>query len=188
MKTYTDIFTVPAISKTSLVSRQAIQWARHALKSSDLDEAFVWKKAVESIRFTGDVRARSLAIPSKLYGTLMRQKTLATLADLRPVRGHRLGITEESDRLVVSFADVVIGEIQPMHRDWLRPLLKIGATAHLLAVTGTDADWKYLGCNIAIAGLQQALAGPHPSPSASPESKQRQLPSRTSGTSTASAI
>ena len=65
--------------------------------------------------------------------------------------------SRDEAELLVSFADVILGEVQRKHTAWLRPLLQYGASVHLLAVTGTEQPEKYLGCNVAFAHVSEAV-------------------------------
>lgn len=147
----------PALDRALLLTRQAQRWAQYVLPRPKLGKGYVYRKALESTCFCAEVKARALAVPSKLYGTRGRQKELAALLERRPSFGQRLSVEREEECLVVSCSDLRLGEVQRKHLPWLRPLLGRGVRIHLLKVTGTDRPEKYYGCNVAFAGVAGAI-------------------------------
>ncbi len=147
----------PALDPALCITRQAQRWAAFALKRSSLRPKYVHRKALSSAEFSVRVKANSLAVPSKLCGTRDRQTALRTLSDFDPKRGHQLEVTISGERLVVSFAGITLGMVQPKHVPWFKPLISFGARVHLLKVTGTDSPEKFFGCNVAFTELATAM-------------------------------
>lgn len=152
-----SIHSKPALDRATVITRQAQRWAAYALERSAMKPATIYRKAEESIRFSLEVGANSFAVPSKLHGTRDRQEALRILHELRPLKGHRLDVTPEGERLVVSFAGMQLGAIQSKHSAWLEPLVEHGASIHLLQITGTDDPRKYFGCNVAFSHVAGAI-------------------------------
>lgn len=143
--------------RARLIIQQAQVWTDFVLDHARMKAGTVYKKALDSINFSLEVNARAFAVPSKLSGTSRFQEALRMLHDLNPIRGHRLQVSVDGDRVEIAFSDVVIGQVQDKHAPWLRPLLPFGATVHFLTVTGTDRTEGFYGSNIAIANVAAAM-------------------------------
>lgn len=146
-----------APDRARLIIEQAQDWAGFVLDHGRMKAATVYKKALDSITFSLEMKARAFAVPSKLSGTSRYQEALKMLHDVNPMRGHRLRVSTENDQITAAFSDVVIGQMQDKHAMWLRPLLTFGATVHFLTITGIDRSEGFYGCNIAIANVAAAI-------------------------------
>lgn len=77
-----------------------------------------------------------------------------------------LSVFDTGDGLAVSYDGEPLGEIQPKHLGWARPLTRFGMRIYLSRITGTDRERGLLGVNIvfghvgdAVGRLTDALAG-----------------------------
>jgi len=139
------------------LTREAQLWQQHAAEQSRMREATLASKALDAVAFSLEVKAHTLAIPTKLSGTSQHQDALRQLDELSPLRGHRLALRSTEGDLQVYFQDLMLGCVQGKHVPWLRPLIPFGATLHLLQVTGRDRDDGFLGVNVAIASVAPAI-------------------------------
>lgn len=146
-----------AAQRVVRLTQEAERWANFALARSAMSLERIRRKASESFAFALEHNTQAFAVPTKLCGTRDLQEALRVLHNLRPLRGHRLDVSACGDRLAVSFADMLVGFVQDKHAPWLRPLLEHGAAVYLLGVTGHDAPHKYLGLNVAIGFVAQAI-------------------------------
>lgn len=140
------------------LARQSKKWADFASSASRMQSGTIHRKALESLLFCIDERARDFAVPTKLSGTSSYQSTLRRLAQTNPRAGHPLSVQEADDDLVVSFGEHTLGCIQSKHLPWLRTLLLSGASVRFLAVSGLDRTEGYLGCNVVLSGIGAALS------------------------------
>lgn len=147
----------PPQRRALLITEQAQRWAGYVLERARMRPETVYRKALDSIGFSFEMKARALAVPSKLTGTSKLQQALVRLHELNLMKGHRLDVQDEGDSLIVSFADMEIGRVQGKHVPWLSPLVSFGATVHFLTLTGIDRDQGYWGCNIAFAHVAAAI-------------------------------
>ena len=144
-------------SQAERLARQAQQWAKHALGASRMHAGTVYDKALSSLLFCLDERARDFAVPTKLSGTSKHQLALRRLVQTNPHAGHPLTTCEEDGEVTARFEGHLLGSVQSKHLPWLRPLLSAGARVRFLAVSGTTRDEGYLGCNVALSGIGAAL-------------------------------
>ena len=172
------------IEHAAALTDEAEAWVAHAT-AAGMDPATALRKALSAVGFSVRHRARALAIPSKLRGVKAHQDAVARLAELADAH-HRRGLglpllaevagDEDAATITVAFENpetgepVALGTVQPKHVRWLRPLLAVGATVALKAVTGREPN-KTMGVNVLFAYVGRAIharrfaAGPAPQPS-----------------------
>ena len=141
--------TTPEDERRQRLRRQARFWVHYARCHSGLSDAYLKRKAQESLRFCIEGGAKSFGIPSKLRGTRDRQAALATVHETGLIRGHPLEAHLHGERVVVAVSGMVLGEIGRKHR-WLVPLMEYEPSFWLLQVTGTDSNRKFFGLNLAV--------------------------------------
>lgn len=138
-------------------------WLAHARTRARMKEATVVSKALHSLAFSLRHRANDLAVPSKLSGTAKHQPALWRLTRERVGFGTPLDVAEVHESgskrvcLVVRYEGDALGEVQPKHVPWLRPLLRFGAGLFLTRVTGHEGSYT-LGCNVAFGRVGSAVA------------------------------
>ena len=146
---------------------QSSRWASFAQQRTSQQPGMLHKKALDAARFSAEVGAHSLTMPSKLVGTSRHQDAVCVLVAHLNASGHsgrgvRLDVVDEAGALFVSFAlsskRYRLGRVQHKHVGWLRPLLYHGAEVYLLAVTGLDRENATLGVNVAFGHVGAALA------------------------------
>jgi hypothetical protein len=127
--------------------RAETQWA---------DPTRVNNLALNANAFTLRHRAHSLAPPTKLAGVREHQEALLGLHQSEPEPWLELAMVPAEGRVDVHAGAFKLGHIWPGYT-WLWPLLTVGVECRLIAVTGTDADWKWLGCNVVLTHLAGAV-------------------------------
>ena len=175
--TTTDVCTsagtrIPAAElRARRVAREAGRWRTFAAERTRMQPGTLDSKALGACAFSVHHGASSLAVPSKLVGTLRHQPLLRSLSQAPNTSWLALDLGARGDHLVVSHDGRVLGRVQPKHLGWVRPLVPFGLTVHLARVTGTDAGGPRsgyrLGCNVAFGHvgtaldrLAETLAGP----------------------------
>ena len=137
------------------IARQAGRWRTHAGDRSRMRPETLDAKALDACAFSVHHGAASFAVPSKLVGTSRHQPALRAL----PAGWVALDLDARGDRLVVSHGGRPLGQVQPKHVAWVRPLVAFGLRVYLARVTGgTEAGYR-LGCNVAFGHVGAALAG-----------------------------
>jgi hypothetical protein len=150
------------------VAREAERWLAFAASRTRMRTRTLTRKALSACAFSVHHRTRSLAVPSKLVGTSRHQGLLRGLADLQggSAPWDVLDLDVQDDRVGVLRGGRPLGEVQTKHLPWVRPLVPFGLGLRLVRVTGTDrargdhyGRALKLGCNVAITGVGEALAG-----------------------------
>jgi hypothetical protein len=146
------------------VAREAERWLAFAASRTRMRPQTLTRKALSACAFSVHHGTGSLAVPSKLVGTSRHQGRLRTLADLQEADApwDVLDLDVQDDRVVVLYGGRPLGEVQSKHLPWVRPLVPFGLGLRLVRVTGTDCargGHYRLGCNVAITGVGEALAG-----------------------------
>lgn len=155
--TYTSIPEPEARAKR--IAAEAGRWLQFATDRSTMKPAVLTAKALDSTAFSVAAGAAGFAVPSKLTGVKPYQRALWQI-----VRdGYRTFDELETDTsttsgIRISYGDTLLGEIQPKHVSWLRPLVPFGITLHLARVTGHEVDGRTLGVNIVVGHIGPAIA------------------------------
>ena len=149
--------------------------------AAGMDPATALRKALSAVGFSIHNEAKALAIPSKLRGVSKHQDTVARLAahadqQRRGGLGLRLHVEVQDGQLAVGIRFPggpvePLGFVQGKHTAWLAPLVAVGATVCLSAVTGRQRG-RTMGVNILLGFVGLAIqarrfqAGPEPNPGA----------------------
>ncbi len=148
----------PAEAHARVLARQAERWITFAGERTRMTPRVVTAKALDSLAFSVQHRAHSLAVPSKLSGTREHQRTLWALVR----EGHRgyeplsLDIVS-TDGVAVRLDDRPLGQVQPKHVPWVRPLVAFGLRLYLAGVTGSQTQGYTLGVNVVVGHVGEAL-------------------------------
>src|SRR5690606_12621685 len=141
------------------IAREAERWIAFATERTRMRPATVLRKGLDACAFSVQHRASSLAVPSKLGGTREHQRALWTLArDQVPSWAELAAEEEPAGGLVVTYEMERLGEVQPKHVPWLRPLVPFGVRLYLARVTGHEREGYWLGCNVVFGHVGAALA------------------------------
>jgi hypothetical protein len=154
----TTRYTALPASRTEQIAAEAQQWLSYAIARSRMTPESLTKKAFQSACFSAASNASGYAIPTKLSAVRDHQRRLWTL--VREGYGHydELGLdTATTDGVSVSYGDAPIGQIQPKHAGWLRPLIPFGVRLYLARVTGHDQAGYVLGVNVVVGHVGEAL-------------------------------
>jgi len=135
---------------------EAKQWAGYAERNSNLSKTRVQNMALEATAFSLRYRAHSIAIPTKLVGTRALQDALESLVTTQVAQWHKLELLPSCGRIEAYCEGILLGWLWPGHV-WVWPLLTVGLEVRLLTVTGTDEEWKWLGCNVVITEVTRAI-------------------------------
>lgn len=141
------------------IADEARRWLTFATERSRMTPAVIMDKALDSACFSVAARASHFAVPSKLVGTKAHQRALWQVTrDGYRVHDELETDTATTEGVRVSYGDTLLGEVQPKHIGWLRPLVPFGLTVHLARVTGSEIDGRTLGCNIVFGHAAPAIA------------------------------
>jgi hypothetical protein len=103
----------------------------------------------DSVAFSVQRRASSYAVPSKLCAVKDHQRALWAMVREHVRQWSELNIDETAGgALVVSYNGEPIGEVQPKHLPWVRPLVPFGCRLYLDRVTGSASEGYVLGVNV----------------------------------------
>ncbi len=161
---YPHLLSVPAPGQTPAevsarrVAAEAVRWLDFATGRARMRPETLLDKALASACFSVAAGASGFAVPSKLVGVREHQRRLWTLVREGYDRWERLEtctVTTEGVRVLVG--DEVLGEVQPKHVPWVRPLVPFGLTVHLGRVTGHETDGHTLGVNVVFGGVGPAI-------------------------------
>ena len=141
------------------IASEAECWLTFASSRSRMKAPVVQSKAFASLAFTVARSAQSFAVPSKLSGTSQHQRRLWGMVREHAAPWSELVLDATCDGLTVLYDGDAIGEIQPKHLPWLRPLVPFGARLYLSAVTGSQRDRATLGVNVVVGHVGTALTG-----------------------------
>ena len=139
------------------VADGAERWLAFASERTRMRPGTLTRKALASATFSVLHGASSLAVPSKIAGTSGHQQALWTLVREHVPTWTELAMDDTGDGLAVRYEDDMLGEVQPKHLGWVRPLVPFGLTLHLARVTGRDYEGYTLGCNVAFGHVGAAL-------------------------------
>ncbi len=154
--TYTRIPEPEA--RANRIAAEAARWLQFAADRTQMKPAVLSQKALDSACFSAVTGAAGFAVPSKLAGVKLYQRALWTL-----VRdGYRVFDELETDTATtegvrVSYGDTLLGEVQPKHVPWLRPLIPFGLTVHLARITGSETEGRTLGVNVVFGHAGPAI-------------------------------
>jgi len=135
---------------------EAKLWSSYAQRNSNLGASRLSNMALEATAFCLRHNAASIAIPTKLVGTKSLQEALESLVMAQAAPWRQLELTASRGRIEAYYEGVLLGWLWSGHV-WVWPLLTVGIEARLIAVTGTDADWKWLGCNVVLTNVAKAI-------------------------------
>ena len=160
------------------LAREAEAWLALARTSTRMREDTLVRKALGALAFSVQHGARSFAVPTKLVGVARHQRAVEALAaeaaeHPRGGLGLPLEVATGGALLLVSHRGEPLGALQGKHAPWATPVLGAGGRLVLLAVTGQDAaaggDGRgYLGVNVAVAHVGEALGRLAGAPAAAP--------------------
>jgi len=139
------------------ITEQAVRWLALAEDRTRMRRPTLVAKALSAVAFSVRHGARSLAVPSKLSGTSGRQRALWTMVREHVSPWTELSLDDTGGGLAVRYGDDVLGEVQPKHLGWARPLVPFGLKLYFCRVTGHDYDAYTLGCNVVFGYVGQAL-------------------------------
>jgi len=100
------------------------------------------------------------AVPSKLSGVSNHQDRLIQLHESGETPQLTLSVSTGragKERIVALHKGRTLGLVQSKHVPWLAPLVKAGAGARVLQITGDPSKGHYHGCNIVFTGLGKAI-------------------------------
>lgn len=147
----------PADVYARRIAREADRWRRFAARRTRMRPDTLARKALDATAFTVGKRASSFAVPSKLTGTAHHQRTLWSMVSDRSLVWAPLDLVDTGDGLAVHHDGEPIGEVQPKHLGWLRPLVPFGAKAYLTRITGHEYEGYTLGVNCTYGHVGAAL-------------------------------
>lgn len=139
------------------IAREAERWRAFAAERTRMRPGTLTGKALSACAFSVHHGTESLAVPSKLVGTSRHQAVLREIARAADAPWEPLDLGVTPDGACVFYRGALVGEVQPKHAGWVRPLLPFGLVVRLTRVTGTGGDGYRLGCNVAFTGVGEAL-------------------------------
>lgn len=141
------------------IAREAERWIRFATERTTMRPDTVLRKGLDACAFSVQHRASSsLALPSKMAGVREHQRVLWGMVQDHVPQWTELAIGDgHAGGLVVSYEMEPIGEVQPKHVPWLRPLVPFGARIYLSKITGHEREGYWLGCNVVFGHVGAAL-------------------------------
>ena len=147
----------PVDAHAARIAREAEKWRAFASERSRMTAPTLQRKALASCAFSVARGASSFAVPSKLSGTREHQRRLWAMVRELAAPWSELTLDATDDRLIALYDGDPIGEVQPKHLPWLRPLVPFGARLYLSAVTGSQRDRATLGLNVVVGHVGTAL-------------------------------
>ncbi len=149
----------PLDAYAARVAAEAERWLAFATERARMQPQTLSRKAFASLAFTVARSASSFAVPSKLSGTSHHQRRLwAMVREMAPAWSE-LTLDATGDGLTALYDGDPVGEVQPKHLPWLRPLVPFGARLYLGSVTGSQRDRVTLGVNVVLGHVGTALDG-----------------------------
>ena len=146
-------------ARAKRIAAEAARWLQFATDRTTMKAAVPTAKALDSACFSVAARASGFAVPSKLVGVREHQRALWRLVRDGYRTFDRLDAdTLTTDGVRVLYGDTPLGEVQPKHVPWVRPLVSFGLTVHLGRVTGPEVDGRTLGVNVVFGHVGPALA------------------------------
>jgi hypothetical protein len=139
------------------IAREAEGWRAFAAERTRMRSGTLTGKALGACAFSVHHGTQSLAVPSKLVGTSRHQAVLREVARDVGAPWEPLALDVTAGEIRVFYRGELVGEVQPKHAGWVRPLLPFGLVVRLTRVTGTSGDVYRLGCNVAFTGVGEAL-------------------------------
>lgn len=123
-----NVYARPRRCALSSLRRQALAWAAAAHQSGARFD--VTRKAAGAVAFSAAHDLRSLAIPSKLYGTRAFQPAADTLSSRLATRGGWALVTVDHAHTVTHGAQR-LGSLQDKHAAWISAIgsVRVAATA-----------------------------------------------------------
>ena len=149
----------PVDAHAARIAREAEQWLAFASERSRMTAPTLQRKALASCAFSVARGAQAFAVPSKLSGTSQHQRRLWTMVRELAAPWSELTLGRDGGGLTALYDGDPIGEVQPKHLPWLRPLAPFGARLYLSTVTGSQRDHATLGCNVVVGHVGTALNG-----------------------------
>ena len=137
------------------IACEAERWRAYAAERTRMRPNTLIDKALGACAFSVHHGTQSLAVPSKLVGTSRHQTALREIARDTGAPWEPLDLDVTPDEILVFYRGELVGEVQPKHAGWVRPLLPFGLVVRLTRVTGGDG--YRLGCNVAFTGVGEAL-------------------------------
>lgn len=122
------------------IAREAEAWLTFASERSRMRPDTVVRKALDAAAFSVARRAASFAVPTKLAGVVDCQRALWRIVHDRVAPWSPLEVHDTGAGLAVSYGDDRLGEIQPKHVAWARPLVPFGMKVYLARVTGHERE------------------------------------------------
>ena len=147
----------PADVRAVRLAAESGAWLDFAQERSRMTAPVVRRKAFGACAFSVARSARSLAVPSKLAGTKQYQRRLWAMVRELASAWSELALDASGDGLTALYDGEPVGEVQPKHLPWLRPLVPYGVRLYLGAVTGSQRDHATLGCNVVVGHVGSAL-------------------------------
>ena len=149
------------------IAREGERWLALAAERTEMGPDTLTRKALDAVAFTVTRRASSLAVPSKLVGVADHQARLWAMVREHVAPWTELALHDTGDGLVALYDGEPIGEVQPKHLPWVRPLRAFGLRLFLSRTTGHERRGYRLGVNAvfghvgsSVDGLYDALGGP----------------------------
>lgn len=147
------------------IAAEAGRWLTFATVRTTMKPAVLTAKTLDSACFSVAAGASHFAVPSKLVGVKAHQRALWQIVrDGYHIHDELETDTATTSGVRVSYGDTVLGDVQPKHVAWLRPLIPFGLTVHIARITGSETENRTLGVNVvfghvapAIAALSEAL-------------------------------
>lgn len=139
------------------IAREAERWRAFAAERTRMRTNTLTAKALSACAFSVHHGVQSLAVPSKLVGTSRHQTVLREIARDAGAPWEPLDLDVTPDETCAFYRGELVGEVQPKHAGWVRPLVPFGLVVRLTRVTGTGRDGYRLGCNVAFTGVGKAL-------------------------------
>ena len=159
-KIHHDLFNSDKAETQDAYTRRLVTeaklWSSYAKRNSSLGATKVHSMTLEATAFCLRHHTKSIAIPTKLVGTKSLQDELELLVTTQATSWHKLELVPSRGRIEAYYEGMLLGWLWSGHV-WVWPLLTVGIEARLIAVTGTDADWKWLGCNVVLTEVVRAI-------------------------------
>lgn len=164
-------YGVPTLSKflgketAEALFADAARWLVFACARALISKERLAQKAFSALVFSIKNQAlgksQGFQVPSKLAGVSNFQDRLIQLRESGETPQLTLSVSKDQSgkkRIVCLHRGKTLGLVQEKHVPWLAPLVKAGAGARVLQVTGDGPDaGRYHGLNVAFTDLADAI-------------------------------
>ena len=155
--TYTSIPESEARARR--IAAEAARWLAFATERTTMKSTVLTAKALDSVAFSVAAGASGFAVPTKLVAVREHQSRLWGLVRAGYDRYAELALnTVTTDGVAVTLDDETLGEVQPKHHAWVRPLVPFGLRMYISRITGHETRGHSIGVNVVVGGVGRAIA------------------------------